>query len=329
MNLVLWQLLQAAWSWRAYLAYNHVLGALVLFWLWRVQPSSALSDASYASSQPNGLASSSVSSDYDDGSSFTRSIPDLESLLEDRVPDATDEERDRFLVAYRGNVEKAAKALSHYLEWRASHAPTPDDLSMVNTGDADTDDWNLSVLCAQRMLSQKLCVEIPRAACIRMLQGLPVRDREGFRVLHILPGMMDDRLMSYQTYALAVALYIDRKLARDSTERLTVVIDVRGGRGWRNPHAVKLLPFIKSTSLLLLALFPERMARTLVFPLPSSFAWIWKVVRRVLDPLTREKIAVLTGAAAIVSPPPIPQMTKHLSEEAAHFLEEERVAAFC
>jgi CRAL/TRIO domain len=322
--------IEMVWNWSRSIAYSHIIALLLLLWLWRLQPSSASmnNDDFY----PRRRA---ISNDVDDESTDTAGTVDDEKpfslnhdqLLEDRVPHSTSEERTRFLVAKKGNVNQAAKCLSAYLEWRFAHQALEEDLLAGSSGDEDLDDWHIAAAAAIARF-EKVRVVLPRLIRTHHIEGQGLCDRDGCRLFHIIPGMMDERLVSLTTYSLAISLYIDRKLKRDSMERVTVLIDVRGGEGWRNLNVAQLLPFIQHTSMLLLSMFPERLYRSLVYPLPPAFGWIWQVVRRYIDPLTREKICLLTGPALIASPVPSDQMTKYLSESVVEHLEKERIASF-
>lgn len=64
-------------------------------------------------------------------------------------------------------------------------------------------------------------------------------DHDGNRILHLLPAQMDPSIASDGTFALCIAFYLERKLGRNSMEKMTVVIDVRGGHGWANPTPKK------------------------------------------------------------------------------------------
>jgi hypothetical protein len=271
-----------------------------------------------------------VSSDDDDDKSVVYEEEDFE--LEQLVPEATAAERLRFLVAKKGNVKTAAKCFGAYLQWRMDHQYHGGDSALLDmelyTEDSDWNDWNMAAAAACRAKKETCRTPLPRLARLHKMEGNDIRDRRGYRVLHIIPGQMDEQLVSLTTYATAVALYIDRKLARESSERISVLIDVRGGEGWRNLHVSKLLPFIQTTTKLLIAMFPERLQRAIVFPLPPAFGWIWKVSKRCMDPLTAGKICLLTGPATIASPPPVPQMVEYLDASIVALLEKARVAAF-
>ena len=221
-------------------------------------------------------------------------------------------------------MSSAALMLQRFLDWHFQHAALPSS-SFRNKLD---DPWEVAVskalsLCNEKINSTATDTNLPQVAT--MLNAVDV---DGRRILHITPGKIDERLASLQAYSLAIALYIDQQLDRDSLEKVTVTIDVRGGTGWRSLHATQLVPFIQHTSTLLLAQFPERLARSVVYPIPSTFTWIWRLVRRCIDPLTRDKICLLTGPATIASPPPWQAMEAYLGKGVVETLERDRLASF-
>jgi hypothetical protein len=343
--------LQAYWDIR--LEYSHALALVAVLVLCRLQRASYSSSdnaecLSFINSEKHQQRPRAVSSDVDDESVLSDGDDDSKSAvfeeedfqLERQVPEATSAERLRFLVAKRGHVGTAAKNLKAYLKWRTDHQHTEKDgegdptllelepCTETDTDDGDANDWNMAAAAACKARKETCLTALPRIARLHQVKGDDIRDLEGHRVLHIIPGQMDDRLVKLQTYATAVALYIDRKLAPESSERVSVVIDVRGGKGWRNLHASKLLPFIQTTTTLLLTMFPERLERAVVYPLPPAFGWIWSISKRCIDPLTANKICILTGPATIISPPPTPQMVEYMDESIVALLEQKRVAAF-
>jgi hypothetical protein len=135
----------------------------------------------------------------------------------------------------------------------------------------DEDEWNKAAAIAMVSCQEDVTsVKLPRLARVYSVDGSAVRDRDGRRILHVMPGQMDPSLAKPSTYALALALYIDRKMDRASSECLTVALDVRGGKGWRNIPPLRNLPFIKTVVKLLLAMFPERLHKCLLFPVPQA-----------------------------------------------------------
>lgn len=253
-----------------------------------------------------------------------------ESRLKYLHPDSTHEERERFLKACNGSLERASEKLGNFLEWKSRYSIPGAVEKETAIGDLET--WRMaseSAMRAQGYYSANPTeLHLPRIARMYDLHGVPYRDLKGRRMIQIIPGQMDERIVSLKTYALTVALYIDRVLPRNSLEKVTVLIDARGGNGWRNLNAVQLMPFIKHTSHLLLQLFPERLAHAQVYPVPHALSWIWTAVSACIDPVTRQKISLLTGPATIVSPIPAEQMELYIGPDTVRHLEETRISEF-
>ena len=66
------------------------------------------------------------------------------------------------------------------------------------------------------------------------------RDMQGNRILYLLPAQMDLSAASDSTFALCIAFYLERKLGRESKEKMAVVIDCRGGKGWGKSQEIRV-----------------------------------------------------------------------------------------
>jgi CRAL/TRIO domain len=288
-----------------------------------------------------------VEDDDDDVSATTLpSLEDLELQLEKQCPQSTLAERRRFLVACNLRFDQAAARLQHYLEWHEKYHTLQSTCPRVRpTQDRDYDIWVESCLLAMKASGEVENIILPRVirSYPRPNQGDAtastttlgnkdsssfVTDQEGHRVFHIIPAMMDDKLAKQSTYTLAVAIYLDRQVDRHAMDTVTICLDVRAGRGWPNTHAVKLVPFMKSSLKLLLPLFPERLHKCVVYPLPSAFFFLWTMISKCMDPVTAAKICVVSGKCTIEAPPPTDKLISHLGEEPALLLEPSRVARF-
>jgi hypothetical protein len=256
-----------------------------------------------------------------------------EDALAKVCPSSTEAERKRFLRARQQNLPAATKMLQHYLQWHQKHIDIAMEHKIMRpaTEDADLDIWNEACQVAMKASGEMGEGCLPRV--IRMhLQSTdsskPLVDKDGYRLVQIMPAQMDMTLAKSSTYALAVALYLNLHLDREAVERIVVCMDVRAGKGWPNTHAVRLVPFMQQTTTLLLSLFPERLHRCLLYPVPQSFTWVWKTISKAVDPLTREKIRLMSGPNKIVSPPPFEDMYECMDKNAAHQLEHARLVAF-
>jgi hypothetical protein len=279
-----------------------------------------------------------------------------EQLLENLQPESTVAERRRFLKARKGSVPAASSQLGGYLLWRETNRideffPTPSRFS------TDADDWILAARGAMELNRER-----PNTICLPCLVGSvltttshpvatttttttttmtttaeDVDSSDGSsscrrrplprRVIHVLPCLLNSNLATPATYALAVALYLDRQLDRSTLEQVIVVIDIRAGQGWTNPSTVQVVPFLKLVVSLLNSYFPERLHQCLVFPLPYTATLLFQTVQSYLDPDTAAKIQVCAGSGSRTSPVPT-AVANYLDPMTMNRLEERRQSLF-
>jgi hypothetical protein len=317
----------------SYTTYAHALAILVLYFLWRFPAVTAKSNKNIPGFVVSSHAGETKTKAKRDSALSERELAVEDAMSHDKAveelfPNATAQERRRFLVARLGNVQAAKDQLGTYLEWREKHDAIEKELNLTET-ETDEDDWNVAaavalISCQEELQGQTL----PRIARVYSIEDSAICDRDGQRVLHVMPGQIDVTLAKASTYALALALYIDRKLERSSLECLTVALDVRGGRGWPNIPPLRQLPFIQTVVVLLLRMFPERLHRCLLYPVPSVSRWIWNIAKAWIDPLTADKVQLLTGNAKIVSEPPYEAMHEFLEPHLAKFIQDQRLVSF-
>lgn len=287
--------------------------------------------------KPGRKLSDGASSVATSDSSTQTSIDDDSILSDDALaracPAATAAERKRFLASRQGNVVAATKTLTNYLQWHQKHVDVAiqHKIARSMTEDKDLDIWTEACQVAMKASGETGEARLPRVIRTHTTNdgvAKPLVDKGGYRIFQIMPAQMNITLAKSSTYALAVALYLNLQLDREAEERIVVCMDVRAGQGWPNTHAVRLVPFMQQTTTLLLSLFPERLHKCLLYPVPSSFLWVWNSISKVVDPLTREKICLISGPNKIASPPPYEQMYEHMEVDVAHHLEGARVASF-
>mmetsp|Transcript_14687 Transcript_14687/g.33752 ORF Transcript_14687/g.33752 Transcript_14687/m.33752 type:complete len:298 (+) Transcript_14687:342-1235(+) len=286
------------------------------------------------------------------------------SLLSDRLaqlardcPESTPTERQRFVAARNGNATLASKQLRAYLDWRTEHLPiSPDDEgggngiaigeSTTSLEDAnpdsiggynDDDDNNTTErewrIAADRALASSSETPSPLAQMARIVSlrdGRCALDRSGRKILQVLPAMVDLSVAPEEAWALALALYLEGRLDKDSAETLVVAVDVRGGKGWANPAPRALLSFVRTVSVVLERNFPERLSRVVLFPVPAAASYLWKVVKLFLDRATAKKIEFVRGDSGSDAALPREDMEdRHgLEKDALERMEELRVASF-
>jgi hypothetical protein len=279
--------------------------------------------------------------------------------LEQSCPEATPAEIKRFLNARKGSHKAALKQLQSYIEWRREHGLEVSNIPMGISVSASTvsssrslsyseyddedfytaasyfeddqDQWDDAAFAALSICSKGEKPDIrtlPRLARFDANDGSEeMHDKEGNRILQLLPAQMDVSIASEKAYALALAFYLDKKLSRDSMEKINVLIDVRAGEGWANPPASKMVPFIKLMNNLLERNFPERLAKCMVLPMPTYATSLWKIIKMFLDSNTAKKFTVLGGDADTHSSLP-PKAQKYISSHVVNQIETNRRDSF-
>jgi hypothetical protein len=325
-----------------YILYHYGVGILLMLYWWRIQPNNPpLSTKTRRrrvkrlyteGSDSESTKSETVSVTSSESSSSTSSCSDDELQLERACPDATPAERVRFLTKH-SNVTAATRALQHYLTWRRTYLqyyypPT-------STTGTDAQDWQAAAQCAWRVHHSSNStsipsdnVHLPQMIHAYVHNGSRIRDLQGHNLFVITPGRTDDRLAPIPVYALATAIYVDQQLPRDSHDLVTLLLDIRGGHGWRNLSLSQLRSHIAPTVRLLVHLFPQRLHQALVVPLPQTCAWMWRAVRQCLDVRTRDKMQVMAGAARIDAALPMEQLALYMRACDVAFMEEERKRTF-
>lgn len=225
----------------------------------------------------------------------------------------------------------------HYLRWNREHvkARLDNGIQAEPSHDHDYGIWVESCLTAMKMNGEvENDVVLPRI--IRKVcrdddvidRDSDLRDREGYRIFVIRPALMDITLAKASTYRLAGAIYFDRSIDRGTMEKATLCLDTRAGRGWPNTHVLRLLPFMKECVKVLLPLFKNDLHKALIYPVPSAFTYVWRMISKYIDPETVERVHVLEGRCKIVAPPPTEKMQVHIGDEALEQMEAIRINSF-
>ena len=291
-----------------------------------------------------------VGSVSSNGSYFDDSFRKLTKIqrLEMCCPTATDAERQRFLNAKGGDYDLAQKQLSDYLDWRHKYdvdsmvqltqtdiyIPSKDKNTIKNfERSTDEVEWMIASTEALAWYTKdgKECETsvstLPRLTRVVTLPGSqeePIKTTEGNIIIQLLPAQMDPKIADEDTYTLAIAFYLERKLNRDDMEKIVVCIDMRPGDNWHNAKAGTLIPFIKNVTACLGNNFPERLAKSILFPMPKLAMTLWKVVRKFLDQNTAKKIVIIGGKSSKDAKIPQEKLERYISKEAVDQMEQMR-----
>lgn len=195
------------------------------------------------------------------------------TLVKD-FPDAAPAELMRFCRARPKSSAEAAQMYQRHLEWRKGEGSSS------------------NLLDATGQVPPKYIREAGQA-----LDGTPILFVQGARY---------DQDVDPEKYMLACCHALDSMLPPDDDRKVTILIDARPGvgDGWHNAPAHKMLPFFKLACRNLPDNFPERVQRVVIYPLPAIVKQLFRMVRGLLDPVTRDKFEVLSGSANLDAPCP-------------------------
>ena len=146
------------------------------------------------------------------------------------------------------------------------------------------------------------------------------RTAGGDRVV-LFVGARYDTEVAVEAYAAYVCAKLDSLLAEDDAEKLFVLVDCRPQPGWRNPSVLGHIPLMRALATHVPNMYPERLRRIVVYPLPGWFTYMLGTITALLSADTRAKLCFLAGDEALGSPVPA-ELADHvtramLPEEAA------------
>jgi hypothetical protein len=200
----------------------------------------------------------------------------VEALAADpALAEATPAERLRFFHARKRDVAAASNMLSRYLEWRNRTLPLADDQPRFGVGAMP--EW--------------------------MIFHGKARDKSP--IVHVQGAMYDQEVATPDQYANASAQLMDENLDRNSLQKISLLVDVRGDASWPCPKGRQFVPVIRSLSKILGDCFPERLQRLIIYPMPWTGMALWSAVKPFVDQTTAAKIVMLPGPSRPGAPCPV------------------------
>jgi hypothetical protein len=294
-------------------------------------------------------------------------------FLQEKCPESTAEERERFLMAKKGNPKQACKLLTKYLKWHYSNteekgknnssetqrqessstgttestaSATEDDKgdqhdvssssneiedreagskSKEKAQGGEDDSNDIEVIQAQKEDKEGNIIDVTKLVYMPDDASAKTRAKNGSRVFHIIPAVLDLPKNSAKEHANMVARYIDSRLSRTSMEKVAVVIDVRTGtRNCPNPSPMKCIPFAKRCATWLPELFPGRLSLCVVLPVPGMFQFFWNTIQPILEDEVAEKFQLLSGDDTQNDDFPPTEIHNYFDESAVATMEEYR-----
>eukprot|EP00977_Amphora_coffeiformis_P007809 scaffold1717_cov169-Amphora_coffeaeformis.AAC.4 len=284
-----------------------------------------------------------------------------ETTEEKEQGDATyvlsEQEKRRFEKVFS---KDAKEKMAAYLTWRKEHHLGDKDYNdnepsppLVTDDNYDAQLWKWAVQKAWKYQQQQQQQQTPeqqqtsshhsnKSTKPRSLRKLnPFQQNNRHRILHVLAARLDLDVGDASLYSTALALYLDGLLgSKDSRQdneattedqRSTLLLDVRPGRGWRNPPALELVGLIRHAATYLHDLYPDRLHCCVLYPVPRPAIWIWNCLIRVfLDDSIKSAVCLYPGGASnFHSPIPRQELLKHHVDEAClDHCEQARVDTF-
>ncbi|KAL4177340.1 hypothetical protein KRP22_002273 [Phytophthora ramorum] len=184
----------------------------------------------------------------------------------------------RFVAGEKGDVEKGRARSLNTLEWRKEN-----DIDNI-------------------LVSPHPNFEIIKKYYPQYFHG---KTREGLPVYYERPGKIDlpalkreglaiDDLLRHYMY---ITEYLWRVVEPNDSGRSITVLDVTGIGMY--DLGGEVLDFIKRASAFTGAHYPERSAHIFIINIPGWFNMIWRMVKPLIDPVTREKVHMLKGSAIL------------------------------
>lgn len=258
------------------------------------------------------------------------------ATMHQALPVSTHAERQRFLADKDGDTDAAIDKLRKYLEWREeNHDPTL----------AHLDSWTYATQLTVRKENEgkgkdidfvEEAAKIPHVIYVHE-HMVTEKGENGEdvvvkrKVYQLLLGRLDIDVAEPTTYAHILALYIDHLLDRDSTERYSIVADLRAGHGWANIPAVKhfsQIPFLQSQARILQDLFPSRINCIIIFPIPSVFTHMWDLIVPFLSQDVMGRVHLVSGWDSGKDASVPEGLRKHLDEGVIAEMERTRESNF-
>ncbi|OWZ14787.1 SEC14 cytosolic factor [Phytophthora megakarya] len=184
----------------------------------------------------------------------------------------------RFIAGEKGDAEKGHARFLATLEWRKEN---------------DID----NILVTPHPNFETIKQYYPQYFHGRTREGQPVYyERPGKIQLPALKreGLSIDDLLRHYMY---ITEYLWRVVEPNDSGRSITVLDVTGIGMY--DLGGEVLDFIKRASAFTGAHYPERSAHIFIINIPGWFNMIWRMVKPLIDPVTREKVHMLKGSAIL------------------------------
>jgi len=155
--------------------------------------------------------------------------------------------------------------------------------------------------------------------------GKVLQDKNGTELIHVLAAKVDRFAASNETWAMAVALYIDFYVDRNSKYCASIFVDARAGEGWPNPKLIMAMSLIGQIVSEIEKRHPSRCKTLIIFPLPRALTMIWGSIKGYFSPEMNEMMIVCSGPSIVGSPLPKKMLEIYVDGDVIDILEKCRI----
>lgn len=247
---------------------------------------------------------------------------ELEKKLAEEA--AAKEEESKAPVEYNIDLSDSQKAEDDQVEGKETSNAENSKSDDTNGNKADEEELNNSEMSDEekkRELAQIIFMH-------KNKDGQLIADKEGSKILHVIPALINRQVAHADFYALALSLYLERKLDRESEDKMTVLIDMRPGDGWPNPAAIMMIRFVHRVTTVLQRRYPERLQNLILYPVPWAAMGIWAAMKQVFALEITEKVTLVAGSANRGSPLPKEKLEEKVDGETLELTEQVRLDHF-
>eukprot|EP00980_Cylindrotheca_fusiformis_P021181 scaffold8136_cov127-Cylindrotheca_fusiformis.AAC.21 len=159
-------------------------------------------------------------------------------------------------------------------------------------------------------------------------KGEAIRDKNGKRIMHLLPARINPELATPETYANVFAFYLDYNFGRTNTDKVTILVDIRAGEGWANTPVLAMRKVLKRIISVFEYNFPERVEKFVVFPVPRIARGLFNAIKVLFDSNTAKKICLVTGPDGVDAAVPKLDIEEYIDGAVIDQTEEARLSYF-
>jgi hypothetical protein len=145
-------------------------------------------------------------------------------------------------------------------------------------------------------------------------------------ILYVLPARMDLDTLPSDLYTKAMAYYCLK--IYNGIDPITVLIDARAGRGWKNMIVTKMIPWLRPCCQTLYSYFPGGLHQVILYPVPAWTIYLYRLVRPFLHTDVQASMILLSGQSTAHQAPYPTELHSYVSSDVMKVLEKARQASF-